>query len=139
MDVRNCRKCGKLYNYVGGSYRNLCPQCIRGMEELFQTVREYIEENPGASIPEVSKECEVSPQQIEAWVREERLLFSEDSPVTITCEQCGASIRSGRFCPECKAKMANNLNNAYGKTIIANPEKKLRDKDGARMRFLENN
>lgn len=29
MDVRNCRGCGRLYNYIGGSYRNLCPDCVR--------------------------------------------------------------------------------------------------------------
>lgn len=138
MDVRNCRKCGRLYDNVGGPYRHLCPKCVKAMEELFYVVRDFIEENPGSSIPEVSRECGVSPQQIEAWVREERLFFSEDSPVTIACEQCGASIRSGRYCAECKSKMANNLNSAYGKTVIANPEKKLRDRDGARMRFLEN-
>ena len=45
MDVRNCRGCGRLYNYIGGSYRNLCPDCVRKLEEKFDIVKDYIEEN----------------------------------------------------------------------------------------------
>lgn len=139
MDVRNCRKCGRLYNYIGGSYKHLCPQCIEGLEELFQKVKEYIEENPGASMPIVSRDCDVSPQQIETWVREERLVLSDDSPIGISCEQCGKSIHSGRYCTECKNKMSNNLGRAYGQPIMATESRPLRDKSGERMRFLDNN
>ena len=42
MDVRNCRQCGKLYNYIGGSYRNLCPSCIKQLEDKFMEIKEYI-------------------------------------------------------------------------------------------------
>ena len=35
MEVRNCRGCGKLYNYIGGPYRNLCPNCIEKIEEKY--------------------------------------------------------------------------------------------------------
>ena len=38
MDVRNCRQCGKLYNYIGGSYRNLCPSCIKQLEDKFMEI-----------------------------------------------------------------------------------------------------
>ena len=44
MDVRNCRQCGKLYNYIGGSYRNLCPSCIKQLEDKFVEIKEYIRE-----------------------------------------------------------------------------------------------
>ena len=65
MDVRNCRMCGKLYNFIGGPYRNLCPNCIEKMEEKFDEVKEYIEEHKAATINEVSEECDVSSRQIE--------------------------------------------------------------------------
>ena len=45
MEVRNCKGCGRLYNYIGGSYKNLCPNCIGDMEEKFQEVKKYIEDN----------------------------------------------------------------------------------------------
>lgn len=138
MDVRNCRKCGRLYNYIGGSYRHLCPQCIADLEELFQEVKQYIEENPGVTTPMVSKQFDIPIQQIETWIREERLCIEEGSAIGISCEKCGATIYSGRYCAECKNKIANNLNKAYGVSVIDMNAKKLRDTKGARMRFLEN-
>lgn len=80
MDVRNCRQCGKLYNYIGGSYRNLCPSCIKQLEDKFVEIKEYIRDNKVASISEISDKFEVSTKQIEQWVREERLCFADDSP-----------------------------------------------------------
>ena len=109
MDVRNCRMCGKLYNFIGGPYRNLCPNCIEKMEEKFDEVKEYIEEHKAATINEVSEECDVSSRQIEQWIREERLMIAEDSPIGIRWERCGATIRSGRFCERCKNKIANMI------------------------------
>lgn len=139
MDVRNCRKCGRLYNYIGGTYKYLCPICIEEQEKLFEDVKQYIYDNPGASIPIVARDCNVTPQQIEAWVREERLILADDSPIGISCEQCGKTIHSGRYCPECKSKMANNLGQAYGTAVVPEETRKLRDKAGARMRFLDSN
>ena len=44
MEVKNCKTCGRLYNYIGGVYR-LCPECMRKLEEKFQEVKDYIEDN----------------------------------------------------------------------------------------------
>ena len=137
MDVKNCRNCGRLYNYIGGKYR-LCPDCLNALEEKFREVREYIEAHKSASMKKISEDCEVSSKQIELWIREERLTFGEDSPVGIGCEKCGKTIKSGRYCDSCKMTMASRLGNAYGQTIAyIDPEKKAK-KEAARMRFLEN-
>ena len=56
MDVRNCRGCGRLYNYIGGSYRNLCPDCVRKLEEKFDIVKDYIEENHSATMNQISED-----------------------------------------------------------------------------------
>ena len=69
MDVRNCRGCGRLYNYIGGSYRNLCPDCVRKLEEKFDIVKDYIEENHSATMNQISEDCDVSVRQLEKWVR----------------------------------------------------------------------
>lgn len=136
MDVRNCRSCGKLYNYVGGTYRNLCPNCISALEDKFQLVKEYIDEHHSAIMSEISEECGVSVKQIEQWVREERLFFSEDSPMGIACEGCGKTIKTGRFCEACKSSMVNQLDSAYKKDKITLAVKRERDAN-ARMRFLD--
>lgn len=137
MEVRNCRGCGRLYNYIGGSYRNLCPDCINKMEEKFQEVKDFIEENKTATMPMISLECDVKMEQIEKWIREERLYFSDDSPIGIECESCGATIKSGRFCPACKEKMTNNFNSLYNNTGYEAPKRKSDVKEKERMRFLD--
>lgn len=135
MDVRNCRQCGRLFNYLGGP--NICPACRDEIEKKFAEVKEYVRANPGATIQMVSEENDVSVQQIRQWVREERLEFSSDSPVGIECENCGASIRTGRFCDACKNKLHDNLNSAINRPKLQpeTPSKSARDSD--KMRFLK--
>ncbi|MDD6798138.1 MAG: flagellar protein [Clostridia bacterium] len=135
MDVRNCRMCGSLYNYIGGTYRNLCPQCIKKMEDKFEEVKKYIEDNPGASISVVSMECDVSPDQIQRWVREDRLVFADDSPIGIPCERCGTMIKSGRFCDQCKMNMTNSFSQAYEQP--KEEPKKISPDKSARIRFMK--
>ena len=112
MNVRNCRVCGKIFNYVMGPA--VCPRCKEDSEAKFQEVKQYIQDHRNADIREVS----------------------EDSPVQIACEKCGEMIRSGRFCAKCKTDMANGLNNAFRpkKAQPAHPEPKKEDR--SKMRFL---
>lgn len=134
MDVRNCIKCSKLYNHVAGPA--ICPNCRKSIEDQFKEVRLYIRKNPSSSISEVAEICAVDVKQIRQWIREERLLFSENSTIGIDCETCGKSIRTGRFCDSCKADVVNNLNTAYRKPVVKeeNPYENL-DKE-SKMRFL---
>ena len=132
MEVVNCKNCGRLYNAV--IKRRLCPECSKALEEKFMEVKRYIDDYPGATMDEVSKECDVTVKQIKDWVKEERLTLSEASMDGITCEQCGKMIRSGKFCPSCRTKIANELQRALdGKPVVE--RKRERDKD--RMRFLQ--
>jgi methionyl-tRNA synthetase len=137
MDVRNCKQCGRLFNYIGGQYRNLCPACTSALEDKFMEVKQFIEDNKQAQMNDISEACDVSVRQLEQWVREERLRFAEDSPIGIACEMCGATIKSGRFCEACKSSLANQLDNAYAKPIAAHSDRKAA-RDSARMRFLDN-
>ena len=132
MDVINCKGCGRLFNAL--TRVRLCPNCQEKLEEKFQEVKRYINENPGSTIDQVSQECDVSAKQIKQWVRDERLTFSEDSMQGIECEQCGAMIRSGRFCDACKTKLQNELRSA---TYIQSAEEKKANREKDRMRFLQ--
>lgn len=132
MDVRNCRNCGRMFNYLGGP--SICPVCKGKQEDDFQRVKEYIRENPGAQMAEIAEVNEVSVQQIQQWVREERLEFSKDSQISLNCEKCGEPIRTGRFCEKCKNSMANSLTDAFAKPIpVEVPKKKEHESD--KMRF----
>lgn len=136
MNVKNCRKCGRLFNYITGPH--ICPACHEKMEEKFQEVKKFIQQNGTATMRQVSEECEVETSQIELWIRQERLQFSEDSPIRVSCEMCGKMIGSGRFCPQCKDSMARKLNSAMGKggVLVEEPQRKKTSSD-SRMRFLD--
>ncbi len=135
MRVANCRGCGKLFNAI--SNERLCPTCREALENKFQQVKRYLQEKPNSTVDEVSRENEVSVNQIKQWVREERLFFSEDSMQGLGCEKCGKLIRTGRYCDECKNSIASNLQSAYGKASVSTPNSRnRRDKDRDRMRYL---
>ncbi len=138
MDVKNCRKCGRLFNYLAGPF--ICPSCRDKQEEKFQQVKKYIQQHGRATINEVSEECEVEISQIQAWIRQERLEFTSDSPIGIPCESCGKMIGSGKYCPACKDKMMRNLNSAMGKhgVQVESPIEVRKAKEN-RMRFLDKN
>ncbi len=136
MNVKNCKKCGRIYNYVVGV--NLCPSCREGLETKFQEVKSYIQEHRGAGIQELSETCDVEVGQIQQWIREERLVFSEDSPISIGCETCGTMIKTGRFCQKCKNELTNNLNGAMRKPVAdTQPQTNKEEKAAPRMRFLD--
>ena len=59
MEVRTCKNCGRLYNYIG-KITPVCPVCMKELEEKFEACRKFIKENPGANIQKVSDETGVS-------------------------------------------------------------------------------
>lgn len=134
MDVMSCKECRRLFNYMGGPV--LCPACVKKLEEKFQEVKAYLNDNPGASVSKVSEEMDISVKQIKQWIREERLSLSDATDAGITCEQCGTPIRSGRFCDKCKVQMQNTLSSVISKP--KQPDVKKSERDGNRMRFLQN-
>lgn len=135
MDVRSCRNCGRLFNYLQG--QSICPACKKNLEDKFCEVRDYIREHESATIQQISDNNDVSVKQIKQWVREERLTFTDKSPVGIECEICGAMIRTGRFCDKCKNNMANNLKQMYEMPPMDEEPKGIRGRDKDRMRFLD--
>lgn len=132
MDIRHCKKCGQMFQYNGTP---LCDKCEHDMEEKFNKVKEYVRENPGASMGIVSEENEVPIQQIKRWIREERLAFTKESGVMLHCEKCGSPIYTGRYCKACKGSMVNRLSGMYTEKKPQQTGKSAGDSN-AKMRFL---
>ena len=107
------------------------------MEAKFQEVKEYIREHKGAGIAQVAEACDVEAAQIRQWLKEDRLEVTEDSAIYLTCESCGAAIRSGRFCEKCKGNMTRDLNELLGASKPKTAPRKQNKEDGAKMRFLK--
>lgn len=134
MDVRNCKGCGKLFNYVSGP--PLCATCMSALDAKFEEVKEYVYDHPGAGMQEVSDEFEIPISQIKQWIRDERLSFAEDSMIGLECEGCGITIKTGRFCKACKDKLAKGFTNLYPEE---NPSVQLQktSRDKTKVTFLK--
>lgn len=136
MNIKNCRKCGKMFSYAFGPA--ICPDCLDAQEAVFQKAKKYVQDNPGCDIQELADHVEVEVGQVRQWIREERLQFSDDSPIRIACEACGAMIRSGKYCDVCKNNMSSGLKSAFGmnKPVVQQaPQKK--ESTTNKMRFLQ--
>lgn len=134
MNVKNCRTCGSIFNYVSGPMT--CPACREKMEEKFQEVKAYIQENKSVGIPEVAKACEVDAGQIRQWLREERLELSADSAIYLTCESCGKAIRSGKFCEKCMLDVSRGFQDVLKSSKHVDRPVKNQG-EGPKMRFLK--
>ena len=135
MNIRTCAKCRRLFNYVMGP--SFCPDCRAKEEDKFQDVKKYVQEHGGANMKEVAEACDVSVKQIQQWLRDSRLMLSEDSPLNIECERCGKMIRGGKFCTACSNEMAAKLQAAMGDPLAMQVAAKNEAKANERMRFLD--
>lgn len=135
MNIKVCKKCRRMFNYFMGE--SICPACRQKIEEDFQRVKTYIRKEPNASIAQVSEECDVSPEQIRQWLREERLYLTGESP-QLTCDSCGAMIMSGKLCDKCKNETINALKHITESSKTHNEPASRRPIDAkSKMRFLD--
>ena len=125
MDVRNCKNCKRLFNYLGGD--QICPACKEELENKFTQVRDYVWDNKNATMEQIAADNDVSVKQIKQWIREERLVLTDDSPISIECEVCGAPIKTGRYCAKCKKDIESNISRGINKKTIEPPKKKERE------------
>jgi len=114
-EVRNCKRCRKIVMYTSGP--QLCDACKTLEEEEFAKVRKFVRDFPGATVQEVSDVTEVPQSTIHKFLKDGKLEVSADSPIAIQCENCGARIRSGRFCATCTTSLARDMMSA-GKSLI---------------------
>ena len=106
------------------------------MQAKYVEVKDYLWEHRVASMYEVSEACDVSIAQLKEWLREERLSLA-DGATDLECEKCHKPILSGRYCPECKKALMEDLGSITTKEIkVVSMKKPARDKE--RMRFLDN-
>lgn len=108
MDLRNCTKCGRVFSYNGVP---ICSRCSNTDEEDFKRVKEYLYDNPGATVMEVSEETGVSEKQILRYLRESRIEIRDENNMFLDCERCGKPIKSGRFCDTCIGEMQKEFGN----------------------------
>ena len=117
MEVVNCPRCGKMFTKMRDP---LCKECMKEEEDLFQKVREYLDENPNTSLPEVAEATGVSTKKIMRYVREGRLEASQYVG-GVTCERCGKPIKLGRYCEKCIIAINTEVTAAFSKKEYDGP------------------
>lgn len=128
MDMRNCRRCGKLFAYVNTP---ICPNCVKQDEDDFKRVKEYIYDHPKCSMAEVAQETQVSIKKITKFLRDGRLEIVEGMNFILECESCGAPIKTGRFCPKCTSDLGNSIS---GSVSVSKQEIEI-NKEGRKPRM----
>lgn len=108
---------------------------MKKRELKFKEVKNYLREHPGTAMNTLCEETDVSQKMVEQWVREERLVFGEDSPLSIACEGCGRPIKSGKYCSTCVAEMRNSLKGITKKKV--QQKKELPVKKHEKMHYLD--
>lgn len=131
--LQSCLRCGNMFLYSGIG-KCICENCKKEDEEEFQSVKNYIYEHPMATIMEVSGETGVRVIRIKSYLRDGRLIISDNSPIFINCEVCGTSIKYGRLCRSCADTMTSEMKNAMKVDEYQIGEK---PSPTTRIRFLE--
>jgi len=107
MEIRSCPECGRIFVDTGVE---VCPKCLQEEDRQFDTVRRFLQENPGVSIDHVCEETGVKKERILKFLRQGRLMQSRLTGVELRCDVCGAIILSGRVCDACVKKLQDVAN-----------------------------
>ena len=122
-DVRECNRCGRPFQYCGFG-PSVCGAC-KSIDELeFGKVRDFLNEHGNATMYEISDATGVTEKTVRRYLTESRLEIPENSPIFIKCSVCGCDIRSGKYCPDCAAKLSKDLNDVY-KSFVGDKPKDL--------------
>lgn len=121
--LKNCKQCNKVFAHPT---RHLCEGCYKDAQAQFERVREYLEENRGATVAEVAEETDTDVEVIYEYIKEGRLtVVPKDAE--LRCQICGTKIASGRVCAVCRAELSDDPRI---------PPSQQGDKD-TRMRYLD--
>lgn len=130
-----CLRCGNMFLYSGIG-KCICDDCKKEDEIDFNTVKEYIYNNPSATIMETSQATSVRVTRIKAYLRDGRLLIPDGSPIFLNCELCGANIKFGRVCRQCADTLTNELRSTMNISDF-NVGEKPKSSIQHKMRFLD--
>lgn len=134
-DVRNCIKCGKMFKYISSP---VCSDCVQVEQDEFKMVKEYLYDNPGATMTDLAEALNISTRKITRFLREGRIeIFGDASNLFLGCENCGKSIKSGRFCSECENDLKKEMGGAIAGIAVSKPDDESKPAKGqSTMKYL---
>ncbi len=123
----NCKSCGRIFNT---NYENrVCPQCENNLKDDFYKVKQFIRDNKGLNVYNVSDSCSVTVNQIKDWVSEDKLAYAEEKDMSIVnCKNCGKIFNytfGDKICTACKKRLDDEFQ-IVKKYIRANKQATIR-------------
>ena len=97
-----CIYCGSELEEIGvGIYR--CVKCGEENYDYLRTVRNFLEKEGAKPATVISKETGVPRNVVDHFLRQEYLEIPKLAPERLSCQKCGAPIRTGYLCDNCKS------------------------------------
>lgn len=100
--VRNCKRCGKVFVYVGIP---ICRECLEKQEGQYKMVKQYLDEHPKAGVSEVSDGTQVPVEVVVEFLRQGLLVPQSGPGGQLTCAICKKPILKGSLCPKCEVSL----------------------------------
>jgi len=126
MSLDYCPRCGKLFSRT---IREICFNCHQELEKDYERVVQFLKENPGLTLNELSEATGVSAKQITRWVREGRISIAMAPNLVIACEVCGTPIREGTLCESCRRRLAKEVKRVQTPVVRREPDASVSRED----------
>jgi hypothetical protein len=109
VTLKKCETCGRMFSGEYGT--TICSRCMVSDDETFRRVREFVYDNPGSNISQVSEGTGVPDEVVMGYLRLGKLELKGDG-VGYPCDSCGEMITFGKFCQACTERLAGDLRQA---------------------------
>ncbi|SCY98418.1 hypothetical protein [Alkaliphilus peptidifermentans] len=112
IKVKTCKKCrtpiheNTIYDY--------CSSCYRVVEEIFESIREYLREYPNSTAFEIEQRLGIPIHVVNNFVKDGRLIEIANEFLNLECLKCGCLLLSAhhKYCPQCEIKMIREMESA---------------------------
>lgn len=100
MTYRNkCVVCDK--EFETSKHETICIECSRSDQNVFNVIRDYLYDHPGANVNDVTNSTGITPSKILKYLKEGRI-ETIGNVTLLNCEVCGKAIHYGSLCETCK-------------------------------------
>lgn len=127
--VKTCRKCKTVIEE--SSLHDYCNVCRKKVEEVFEKIRDYLRDYPGATAFEIEQRLGIPIHVVNSFVRDGRLVEIPNEYLNLECQRCGCLLLSAhhKYCPKCEYEMLKDLDKVKDEMQTAKP------KETGKMRF----
>ncbi len=110
VSMKMCKGCGSPF--MPQADEDFCWRCRNSKSSKEEEVLDYLRENPGVSILDVSRTTQLSTKTLLNMAREGRFAgLNLNKDFGYPCGSCGKLITFGTYCPECFALMKRDVKN----------------------------